>query len=62
MKILEYLIYLILKFLNILPQSIQNLIGKGIGKIFFKRLDERREIARWNLKKCFPEKMKKKLD
>ena len=56
MKILEYFIYLILKFLNILPQNIQNLIGKALGKIFFKKLDERREIARWNLKKCFPEK------
>ena len=56
MKILEYFIYLILKFLNILPQNIQNLIGKALGKIFYKKLDERREIARWNLKKCFPEK------
>ena len=61
MKILEYLIYLILKFLNILPQSIQHLIGKGIGKIFFKRFNERREIARWNLKKCFPEKNEKEI-
>ena len=41
MKILEYLVYLILKFLNILPQSIQHLIGKGIGKIFFKRFNEK---------------------
>ena len=61
MKILEYLIYLILKFLNILPQSIQYLIGKGIGKIFYKRFNERREIARWNLKKCFPEKNEKEI-
>ena len=61
MKILEYLVYLILKFLNILPQSIQHLIGKGIGKIFFKRFNERREIARWNLKKCFPEKNEKEI-
>ena len=61
MKILEYLIYLILKFLNILPQSIQYLIGKGIGKIFYKRFNDRREIARWNLKKCFPEKNEKEI-
>ena len=61
MKILEYLIYLILKFLNILPQSIQYLIGKGIGKIFYQRFNERREIARWNLKKCFPEKNEKEI-
>lgn len=61
MKILEYLVYLILKFLSILPQSIQHLIGKGIGKIFFKRFNERREIARWNLKKCFPEKNEKEI-
>ena len=61
MKILEYLVYLILKFLNILPQSIQYLIGKGIGKIFYKRFNERREIARWNLKKCFPEKNEKEI-
>ena len=61
MKILEYLVYLILKFLNILPQSIQHLIGKVIGKIFFKRFNERREIARWNLKKCFPEKNEKEI-
>ena len=57
MKILEYFIYLILKFLNILPPpNIQNIIGKALGKIFYNKLDERREIARWNLKKCFPEK------
>ena len=61
MKILEYLIYLILKFLNILPPSIQYFIGKGLGKIFYKRFDERREISRWNLKKCFPEKNEKEV-
>ena len=62
MKILEYFIYLILKFLNILPPNIQNLIGKALGKIFYKKLDERREIARWNLKKCFPEKTEKEIN
>ena len=62
MKILEYLIYLILKFLNILPPNIQNIIGKALGKIFYNKLDERREIARWNLKKCFPEKTEEEIN
>ena len=62
MKILEYFIYLILKFLNILPQNIQNIIGKALGKIFYNKLDERREIARWNLKKCFPEKTEEEIN
>lgn len=62
MKILEYFIYVILKFLNFLPQNVQNLIGKALGKIFFKKLDERREIARWNLKKCFPEKKQEEIN
>jgi len=59
MKILEYFIYLILKFLNILPPNIQNLIGKALGKIFYKKLDERREIARWNLENVFLRKQKR---
>ena len=33
-----------------------------MGKIFYKKSDERREIARWNLQKCFPEKTEKEIN
>ncbi len=56
MKILEFFIYALLKTLNMLPRSVQYSLGKFLGHIFFRVLEERREISRWNLKKCFPEK------
>ena len=62
MKILEFLIYALLKTLNMLPRSIQFSLGKFLGHIFFRALEERREISRWNLKKCFPEKKDEEID
>ena len=56
MKFLEYLIFFVLKILNLLPRRLQFLLGKFLGFIFFSLSRERKEIARWNLKKCFPEK------
>ncbi len=56
MKFMEYLIFFILKILNALPRRFQLLLGKFLGFIFFSLSKQRREIARWNLKKCFPEK------
>tara|TARA_B100001093_G_C26755041_1_gene982978 strand:- start:111 stop:1001 length:891 start_codon:yes stop_codon:yes gene_type:complete len=56
MSILEYFIYLILKILSILPQRLQYFLGGLLGIIFFMTFKERREISRWNLKKCFPKK------
>ena len=56
MKILEFSIYALLKTLNMLPRSVQFSLGNFLGHIFFETLEERREISRWNLKKCFPEK------
>lgn len=56
MLILEYFIYLILKILSILPQRIQYFLGRLLGIVFYMSFKERREISRWNLKKCFPEK------
>ena len=56
MKILEFSIYVLLKTLNMLPRGVHYVLGNFLGHIFFKTLEERREISRWNLKKCFPEK------
>ncbi len=56
MSILEYFIYLLLKILSILPQRLQYFLGRLLGIIFFMSFKERREISRWNLKKCFPKK------
>ena len=56
MKFIEYLIFFVLKILNLLPRRLQFLLGKFLGFIFFSLSRERKEIARWNLKKCFPEK------
>lgn len=56
MKILEYFVYFILKILSILPRKVQFFLGRFLGIIFFMSFKERREISRWNLKKCFPEK------
>ena len=62
MKILEFLIYALLKTLNMLPRSVQFSLGNFLGHIFFETLEERREISRWNLKKCFPEKKDEEID
>ena len=56
MKLIEYLIFFVLKILNFLPRRLQFLLGKFLGFVFFSLSRERKEIARWNLKKCFPEK------
>ncbi len=56
MGILEYFIYLLLKILSILPQRLQYFLGRLLGIIFFMSFKKRREISRWNLKKCFPNK------
>ena len=56
MKFIEYSIYFLLKILSMLPRKFKFLLGKFLGFIFFSLSRERREIARWNLKKCFPEK------
>ena len=56
MKFIEYFVYLILKLLSLLPQRLQFFLGKGLGSVFYLFFKERREIARWNLKKCFPTK------
>ncbi len=56
MKLIEYLIFFVLKILNLLPRRLQFLLGKFLGFVFFSLSRERKEIARWNLKKCFPEK------
>ena len=56
MSILEYFIYLLLKILSILPQRLQYFLGRLLGIIFFMSFKKRREISRWNLKKCFPNK------
>ena len=56
MKFIEYSIYLVLKILSMLPRKFKFLLGKFLGFIFFSLSRERKEIARWNLKKCFPEK------
>ena len=48
--------------MSLLPQRVQFLIGRIVGLILFKFLDERREIAHWNIKKCFPEKDVKEID
>ena len=56
MCIRDSLIYALLKSLNMLPRSVQFSLGNFLGHIFFETLEERREISRWNLKKCFPEK------
>ncbi len=62
MKLKEYLIYIILKILNLLPFRFQQFLGKFIGSIFYILFKERREIARWNLSKCFPKKNSKDID
>ena len=56
MKFIEYSIYFLLKILSMLPRKFKFLLGKFLGFIFFSLSRERKEIARWNLKKCFPEK------
>ena len=56
MKFKEYLIYFLLKILNSLPRKLQLLLGKFFGFVLFLLLKKRKEIARWNLEKCFPEK------
>jgi len=56
MKLIEYLIFFVLKILNLLPRRLQFLLGQFLGFVFFSLSRERKEIARWNLKKCFPEK------
>ena len=56
MKLIEYLIFFVLKILNLLPRRLQFFLGKFLGFVFFSLSRERKEIARWNLKKCFREK------
>ena len=56
MKFKEYLIYFLLKILNSLPRKLQLLLGKFFGFVLFLLSKKRKEIARWNLEKCFPEK------
>ena len=62
MKFIEYLIYLILKILSYLPQRLQFFLGRCLGSTFYLLFKKRREIARWNLKKCFPLKKEKEIN
>ena len=62
MKFIEYLIYLILKILSFLPQRLQFFLGRCLGYAFYLLFKKRREIARWNLKKCFPLKKEKEIN
>ncbi len=62
MKIIEFFLTFFLRMMSLLPQRVQFLIGRIFGLILFKYLDERREIARWNIQKCFPEKDLKEID
>jgi KDO2-lipid IV(A) lauroyltransferase len=55
MKFIEFFITIFLKIISFLPQRLQYFIGRFVGSILYKFLNERKEIARWNLKKCFPE-------
>ena len=56
MKFIEYLVYFMLKILSMLPRRFQFLLGRFLGFILFSFVSKRKEIARWNLEKCFPEK------
>jgi lauroyl/myristoyl acyltransferase len=56
MNFIEYLIYFVLKILSMLPRRFQFLLGRFLGFIFFSFVRKRKEIAKWNLEKCFPEK------
>ena len=56
MKFKEYLVYILLKTLSALPRKLQFLLGKFFGFVLFSLSKKRKEIARWNLEKCFPEK------
>ena len=58
MKIMEYLSNI--KIFEYSSSKYSKFNREALGKIFYKKLDERREIARWNLEKCFPRKQKKK--
>ena len=62
MRFIEYFVYLVLKLLSLLPQRLQFFLGKGLGSVFYLFFKERREIARWNLKKCFPSKNDDEID
>lgn len=62
MNLIEYLIYIMLKILSFLPRRFQFLLGKFLGFLFFLIFKERREIARCNLKKCFPDKDSKEIN
>ena len=56
MKFIEYLVYFMLKILSMLPRRFQFFLGRLLGFILFLFISKRKEIARWNLEKCFPEK------
>ena len=56
MKFVEYLTYFLLKILTLFPRRLQLLMGKFFGYILFSLIKKRKEIARYNLEKCFPEK------
>ncbi|CCQ09925.1 Lipid A biosynthesis lauroyl acyltransferase [Pseudoalteromonas luteoviolacea B = ATCC 29581] len=45
----------ILYFLSWLPQKVQFLLGKMLGKLVYRLLKKRRHIAEVNIKLCFPE-------
>ena len=62
MNLIEYLIYIMLKILSFLPRTFQFLLGKFLGFLFFFVFKERREIARCNLNKCFPNKDSKEIN
>ena len=55
MKFFEFFITVFLKIISFLPQRMQYFVGRSIGSLLYKFLKQRKGIARWNIKKCFPE-------
>lgn len=52
---LTWLGVLIMYIISWLPQNLQILLGKGLGKLVHKYVKKRRKIAEVNIKLCFPE-------